>query len=88
MKGFFFSFSAEAAKILTRATQQLVEAAKAAARAQQEKNATNQIQEQAESSEFGSKIKEIEIQTQILKLEKELDSARSKLFDFRKQRYH
>lgn len=71
-----------ASKAISTATSQLVSAAKAAAKPTQE-----EVQMDAPSSDIARKVKEMELQTQILKLEKELGVTRTKLLDMRKSAY-
>jgi hypothetical protein len=70
-----------AAGAVTKATSMLVAAAKAVSKNSQ------QIVNDTNTSEFQHKIKEMEVQTDILKLEKELEAARAKLFNLRRQQY-
>lgn len=60
----------------------LVAAAKAAAQRK-----TEDVQEYGLLSDTQRKVKEMEIQTDILKIEKELENARKRLFTVRKQQY-
>jgi hypothetical protein len=64
------------------ATSQLVAAAKSASA----RNAETEIEEGIASG-INRKIKEMELQTLILKLEKELEQSRKRLFDLRKDQY-
>lgn len=72
-----------ASKAVTHATSQLVAAAKSALPI----NNINNNQQPLSQQGIQKQIKEMELQTQILKLEKELDQARKQLFGFRKQEY-
>ena len=72
----------QASRAVTNATQQLVAAARAAIANQREA-----AQELQVGSEFQKKVKEMEIQAHILKLEKEMQAARNQLFSLRKQEY-
>jgi len=72
-----------AAKKVAAATSDLVSAAKAA-------TVFEEQQEEEEQQEFnftGSKVKELEQQMKILRLEKELESERRKMLNSRKQNY-
>jgi len=74
----------DAAKSVTSATQQLVEAAKAAAKWEEEQQAREN------EEKFGltdTKVKDMEKQMEILKLEKLLDRARTELGTMRKAEY-
>eukprot|EP00027_Filamoeba_sp_ATCC50430_P004369 CAMPEP_0168548420 /NCGR_PEP_ID=MMETSP0413-20121227/4549_1 /TAXON_ID=136452 /ORGANISM="Filamoeba nolandi, Strain NC-AS-23-1" /LENGTH=999 /DNA_ID=CAMNT_0008578717 /DNA_START=91 /DNA_END=3090 /DNA_ORIENTATION=+ len=73
----------QASRAVTNATQQLV----AAARAAIANSRDAQAQEVQVGSEFQKKVKEMEIQAHILKLEKEMQAARNQLFTLRKQEY-
>ncbi|EGC30476.1 hypothetical protein DICPUDRAFT_50735 [Dictyostelium purpureum] len=73
----------QAAKQVALATQDLVAAAKAATMFEEQ-------QKEEEDQEYGftgSKVKELEQQMKILKLEKELESARRTMLNSRKQNY-
>ncbi len=63
-------------------SRMLVAAAKAASVRKEE-----EVAEFAMLSDMQRKVKEMEIQTDILKIEKELDAARRRLFTIRKQQY-
>ena len=58
----------------------------AAAKSASAKNAENVIEEGIASG-INRKIKEMELQTLILRLEKELEQARKRLFDLRRDQY-
>lgn len=48
------------------------------------------MQEQSEdvpSSKIGGKVKEMELQAHVIRLEKEMESTRNRLFDVRRQNY-
>ncbi|PRP76731.1 I/LWEQ domain-containing protein [Planoprotostelium fungivorum] len=71
-----------ASRAVTNATAQLVEAARAASIKNEEED-----MDDIGSNPIQRKIKEMELQTHILKLEKELGLVRNKLFALRKQEY-
>ncbi|KYR00680.1 filopodin [Tieghemostelium lacteum] len=73
----------QAAKAVAAATSELVAAAKAASAFEEQ-----QIEEDNQEFNFtGSKVKELEQQVKILKLEKELEMARKQMLNTRKQNY-
>lgn len=72
-----------AAKRITEATQALVEAARAARQAQQGEDELLQ----GPLTDVDYKKKVMEVQTEILKLEREKENAQNKLARLRKQRY-
>jgi len=73
-----------ASRAITLATSHLVEVARGAIKAGEE---ARDIIGNQNMSDFNRKIQEMELQTQILKMEKDLDSIRQKLFDIRKLEY-
>jgi hypothetical protein len=66
------------------ATSQLVEAAKSAIKVTDQ----SQTIDGENLTEFSRKIKEMELQTHILKMEKDMENARQRLFDLRKLEYN
>jgi len=70
-----------ASRAVTNATAQLVEAARASARPAEEYN------DELNGNPIQRKIVEMELQTHILKLEKDLQAARNRLFNVRKAEY-
>eukprot|EP01132_Coremiostelium_polycephalum_P010257 gene10257-12581_t len=73
-----------AAKSVAAATSELVSAAKAATALEEQ-----QIEEEQQEFNFtGSKVKELEQQMKILRLEKELETARKQMLNSRKQNYN
>lgn len=71
-----------ASKAIAAATSQLVSAAKAATKPTKE-----EVQLDKPTSDIAWKVKEMELQTHILKLEKDLDITRTKLLDMRRSAY-
>jgi len=74
---------AKASRAVSLATTQLIEAVREVA----SKLQMSSLETNDSAGGIQQKIKEMELQTQILRLEKELNQARNRLFDLRKQEY-